>query len=92
MEVTTIIKKPLVTEKSTWQSAERRRYAFLVDPRATKPEIRRAVQEIYRVRVLGVATQVRPGKLRRTRQGWVRTTPTKRALVKVHPEDRIELY
>jgi large subunit ribosomal protein L23 len=91
MEPTTILKKPLVTEKSTFGAASNR-YAFMVDTRATKPQIRRAVESLYHVRVLAVATQNRPGKLRRTRYGYIRTSPTKRAVVRVHPEDRIELF
>ena len=91
MEPTALIKKPLVTEKSTFLS-ESNRYAFQVDLRATKPQIRRAIESIYNVRVLSVATQNCPGKLRRFRYGLVRTPTTKRAIVKVHDEDRIELF
>jgi large subunit ribosomal protein L23 len=91
MEPTTIIKKPLVTEKSTFL-AEANRYAFQVDKRATKPQIRKAVEALYGVRVLSVATQNRPGKVRRFRYGYVNTPTTKRAVVKVHADDRIELF
>ena len=92
MEATTVIKKPLVTEKSTYMSTETNRYAFEVDRRATKPQIRKAIEELYGVRVLAVATQVRSGKTRRYKYGYVNTSPTKRAIVKVHAEDRIELF
>ena len=91
MEATAIIKKPLVTEKSTFL-AESNRYTFQVDRRADKGQIRRAVEELYGVRVLSVATQNRPGKVRRFRYGYVNTPTTKRAVVKVHAEDRIELF
>ncbi|MHC4217654.1 MAG: 50S ribosomal protein L23 [Planctomycetota bacterium] len=91
MEPTTVIKKPLVTEKSTYL-AENNRYAFQVDKRATKPQIRRAIEALYGVRVLSVATQNRPGKVRRIRYGYITTPTTKRAVVKVHAEDRIELF
>ena len=91
MEPTVVIKKPLVTEKSTFH-AEANRYAFQVDIRATKPQIRRAVEALYGVRVLSVATLTCPGKLRRFRYGYVRTPTAKRAIVKVHTEDRIELF
>jgi large subunit ribosomal protein L23 len=89
---TEIIKKPIVTEKSTFLSGEQKRYTFLVDGSATKPQIRQAVEELYGVRVVAVATQVRPGKLRRSRRTYIRTSPTKRAVVKVHEDDRIELF
>lgn len=91
MEPTTIIRKPLVTEKSTFL-AEANRYAFQVDKRATKPQIRKAVEALYGVRVVSVATQNRPGKVRRFRYGYINTPSTKRAIVKVHAEDRIELF
>jgi large subunit ribosomal protein L23 len=91
MEPTAVIKKPLVTEKSTFL-AESNRYAFQVDQRATKPQIRKAIEALYGVRVLSVATQNRPGKVRRFRYGYVTTPTTKRAVVKVHADDRIELF
>ena len=91
MEATTIVRKPLVTEKTTFLS-EANRYAFEVDGRASKPQIKRAIEEIYGVRVVSVAVQNRLGKLRRFKYGYVRTPPMKRAIVKVHADDRIELF
>ena len=92
MEATHVIKKPLISEKSTFESTEFNRYAFEVDRRATKPQIKRAVQELYNVRVVGVATQNRKGQLRRNKFGYWRSRDMKRAIVKIHPEDRIELF
>ncbi len=92
MEPTHVIKKPLITEKSTYSSTEQNRYAFAVAPGATKPQIKKAVEALYGVRVVSVNTQNRAGKVRRYRYGYIRTTPTKRAVVKVHPDDRIELF
>ncbi len=92
MEPTTVIRKPLITEKSTYTATELKRYAFEVDSRATKPQIKRAVEGIYGVRVLGVAVQIRRGRTRRMKYGWVYAAPTKRAIVKIHPDDRIELF
>ena len=91
MEATTVIRRPLITEKATYES-EQNRYAFEVDRRATKPDIKRAVEELYGVRVIGVATQNRKGQLRRNRFGHWRSKAMKRAVVKVHAEDRIELF
>ena len=92
MEVTTIIKKPLVTEKTTFNASANNRYAFQVDHRASKGQIKRAVEDIYGVRVLSVATQVRKGQMRRNRMGWFRVGSVKHAIVKLHAEDRIELF
>ncbi|MCZ6612085.1 MAG: 50S ribosomal protein L23, partial [Planctomycetota bacterium] len=44
MEPTTIIKKPMITEKATFASSEFNRYAFHVERRATKPQIKRAIE------------------------------------------------
>ncbi|MHC5005066.1 MAG: 50S ribosomal protein L23 [Planctomycetota bacterium] len=92
MLATEVIIKPLITEKATFQSGELNRYSFAVDRRATKTEIRRAIEELYKVRVLEVATMNRKGTQRRNRYGFWNTPNVKRAVVKVHPEDRIELF
>ncbi|MFA9479020.1 50S ribosomal protein L23 [Phycisphaerales bacterium AB-hyl4] len=92
MEPTQIIKKPLITEKSTWESERHNRYAFLVDRRATKTQIRSAIQSIYSVRVAKVKTQTRKGQYFRTRFGPGKTTDWKRASVQLHEDDRIELF
>lgn len=92
MEATQVIIKPLITEKSTFQSSEQNRYGFHVDRRATKPEIKDAVEQLYKVRVLNVSTNIRKGQLRRNRFGFWRSKDMKRAIVKIHPDDRIELF
>ena len=92
MHATNVIKKPLITEKATWGSNEHNRYTFQVDRRATKLEIRQAVEALYKVRVMGVATQNRHGHVRRMKHGVIETPTVKRAIVKIHPEDRIELF
>ena len=91
MHATQVIRKPLVTEKATVDSSEYNRYAFEVDRRATKADIRRAVEDLFKVRVVSVATQNRKGETRRMRYGAVTPAAVKRAIVKLHPEDRIEL-
>lgn len=87
-----IVKRPLVTEKSSWEGSDRNRYSFLVDIRATKTEIKKAVAELYKVRVQKVRTQVRPGKAFRTRYGMSHTGEWKKAVVELHPEDKIDLF
>ena len=89
---TRIIRKPLVTEKTAWASSAHNRYAFEIDAAASKPDVRRAVETLYGVRVLDVAIQNRKGRMRRNRHGTWKTRDIKRAIVKVHAEDRIELF
>lgn len=87
-----VIKAPMLSEKSTWGMNEQKRYAFVVDRRASKVEIKSAVEQMYKVRVLGVNTQVRKGKSRRLAYGVTQEGLTKKAVVKLHPEDTIELF
>ena len=87
-----IIKKPLITEKSTWEGQRHNRYSFEVASDARKPEIRQAVEALYGVRVTAVATQTRKGKYFRTRYGPAKSGDWKRATVTVHEDDTIELF
>ncbi len=89
---TDIVKKPLITEKCTWEGAARNRYSFLVDIHATKSQIRHAIKTLYGVRVEKVATQIRKGHAYRTRSGLAISGNWKKAIVKVHPEDKIDLF
>lgn len=87
-----VIKKPIVTEKTTFAMNERKQYSFLVDPRATKLDVKRAVEHLYKVRVLDVTTQNRKGKERRLRYGIVNEATTKKATVRLHDDDVIDLF
>ncbi|MEX0776225.1 MAG: 50S ribosomal protein L23 [Phycisphaeraceae bacterium] len=91
MHATTVIKRPLITEKSTWEAASRNRYAFVVALHADKAAIKEAVAALYNVRVVKVATQVRKGEYRKTKFGETKTPDWKRATVELHPDDKIEL-
>ena len=92
MEPTTVIKKPLITEKSAWEIESRNRYSFEVDMRARKPQIKDAIEKIYGVKVEKVSTQVRKGKYFRTKFGPAKTSSWKRATVQLAGDDRIELF
>jgi large subunit ribosomal protein L23 len=61
-----IIKKPWVTEKATSLGALRQ-YVFLVEKTATKPDIKRAIEELYKVNVTAVNVVNRAAKLKRFR-------------------------
>jgi len=91
MESTTVIRRPLITEKNTIAN-EDNRYVFEVDRRARKPQIKRAIEDLYKVRVVGVSTLRQKRPVRRTRFGYVHSSPVKKAVVKVHADDRIELF
>jgi large subunit ribosomal protein L23 len=69
-------------------------YVFVVDPAASKVEIRQAVETAFSVRVESVNTLNRKGKRKRNRRrGGFGTRPdTKRAIVRLAGDDRIELF
>jgi large subunit ribosomal protein L23 len=87
-----IILRPIITEKSLHQAERRRHYTFEVNQYATKPEIKAAVEELFRVRVLRVRVMNRLGKPKRFRGIEGRTSGYKKAIVVLHPEDHIDLF
>lgn len=92
MHPSTVIKKPIVTERSTATMAEDIRFTFLVDRRADKTAIKHAVESLYGVKVLGVTTQVRKSRERRLKYGYVQAPPTKKAVVRLAEGQSIELF
>jgi large subunit ribosomal protein L23 len=87
-----IILRPLVTEKGMHRSSRHNAYAFEVNRQATKDDVRRAVEELFNVKVLRVHTQNRKGKPRRTRFSSGYTKDWKKAIVKLHSEHRIDFF
>lgn len=86
-----VVKGPLITEKVTGLTEHANVYAFKVDMRANKVQIRTAVQKLWPgVKVLSVRTQVRKGKPRRMKHNWSRQPDWKRAMVRLAEGQRIE--
>lgn len=86
-----IIKTARVTEKATALSQNHNQYVFEVDKRATKQEIKFAVQQIFKKSVLSVNTFNVKGKLKRTRLGKLTTTADKKkAIVTLKEGDKLE--
>jgi large subunit ribosomal protein L23 len=88
-----IIIEPIVSEKS-YALLERNVYTFRVRPDATKPQIHDAVEQVFSVRVIKVNTLNRKGKRKRNRRNFTfgQRPNTKRAIVTLHPDDRIDLF
>ena len=87
-----IIKTLRVTEKGTQQSSRFNQYTLVADKRANKIQIRKAVEELFKVKVLRVNTLNVRGKLRRQRtaaEGW--TSNWKKAIVTLKQGDKIDL-
>ena len=91
-EIYSIVVRPLVTEKGTFQSQALNAYAFEVAPRANKTQIKQAVEKIYDVKVKDVRTAMRKGKPRRTGRVMGSTRHWKKAVVLLHPDYHIDLF
>ncbi len=91
-----IIKKPVITEKMTLASEQFNRYAFVVDRKANKIQIKKAVEEQYDVAVDAIRTMVCIGKkrVRGTKSGQVigKTATYKKAIVTLAEGDSIDFY
>ena len=88
-----VIIEPIVSEKS-YALLEQNVYTFRVHPQATKPQIHDAVERAFNVRVVKVNTLNRKGKRKRNRRSFTfgKRPNTKRAIVTLHPDDRIDLF
>jgi large subunit ribosomal protein L23 len=90
-----ILKKPLVTEKMTALMDSQEQYGFVVEKKATKPEIKKAVEEFYDVEVASVNTMIQRGKSRRNRKtGQISgyTNAYKKAIVKLKEGSKIDFF
>ena len=88
-----VVIRPVVSEKS-YGLLDDGVYTFVVHPSANKTEIRQAVESIFDVRVVSVNTLNRKGKRKRNRRQatFGRRPDTKRAVVTLAGDDRIELF
>jgi large subunit ribosomal protein L23 len=87
-----VILKPLVTEKGMHKSTRNNAYAFEINRLATKEDVKRAVESLFDVKVVKVATQNRKGKVRRTRFKLGQTKDWKKAIVTLDEEHRINFF
>jgi large subunit ribosomal protein L23 len=91
MDARSIIIEPVVSEKSYALMADGK-YTFRVDDRAHKTQIARAVEEVFDVTVMNVRTQTIRSKPKRRGLHSGKTRQWKKAIVKLAPGDRIELF
>jgi large subunit ribosomal protein L23 len=92
MNVYEILRRPLITEKSMKQSGMRQ-YGFVVDARATKQQIREAVEALFDVDVVSVNTLTVPAKRgRRLRRTVVRNPEYKKAFVTLAEGQMIDVF
>jgi large subunit ribosomal protein L23 len=87
-----VIKRPVITEKSTIDRETENVVTFAVDPRAGKIEIKRAVEELFNVKVVDVRTGRVRGKLKRVGRQAGRRPDWKKARVRLAEGDSIEFF
>lgn len=87
-----IVIAPVISEKS-YGLIDNNVYTFIVDPRANKIQIKKAIQEIFDVDVVSVNTLNRQGKRKRSRTGYGKRKSTKRAIVTLSNDSKpIEIF
>ncbi|MEX2394808.1 MAG: 50S ribosomal protein L23 [Actinomycetota bacterium] len=91
LEARDIIVKPVISEKS-YSDAEKGKYTFIIAPNATKPDIRRAVEQIWGVKVRSVNTMYRRGKEVRRRFVRGMRPGSRRAIVTLAPGEKISIF
>jgi len=86
-----VIKKPLITEKGSGLTASFNQYVFEVDLRAKRPDIKKAVEALFKVKVKKVRTLISRGKIKTFRQHSGKQPNTKKAYVTLAEGNKIEL-
>jgi large subunit ribosomal protein L23 len=94
MEIHQIIKRPLITEKTMLLTQEGK-YTFIVDVKATKAQVKKAIGDFFEVKVLKVWLSKVTGKSKRTgrlRRHWTKKPDFKKAIVKLSQGEKIDLF
>ncbi len=87
-----IIKRHIVTERSTALKEANGEYVFRVDKRATKPTIKQAVEQLFNVKVDRVHTMIMPGKVKRMGRHEGKTPTWKKAVVRLKDKQVISMF
>ncbi len=91
MHIYEVLRRPLITEKSTALQAMNK-YAFEVADGANKPMVKQAVEKAFKVTVTGVNVVTMRGKTRRMGRREITTNPWKKAVVTLKAGDKIEFF
>ena len=87
----TLIKAPIITEQTASLGENLKQVVFKVDLSANKREIKKAVEELFKVEVLKVTTSVVKGKTKRNRFGIYKKSNYKKAFVSISDDSEIQL-
>ncbi len=92
MNIHDVIKGPIITEKLDQAREKFRQYSFIVDKKATKIDVARAVESLFKVSVEGVRTNIVHGKVKRVGKSIGQRPNYKKAIVTLKEGDKIELF
>lgn len=92
MDAYQIIRRPIVTEKGSALKDDNNQLVFEVDLDSNKSEIRKAVEKLFKVKVLSVRTQNRSGKRKRLGRTIGRRKNWKKAIVTLREGDRVDFF
>jgi len=95
MTIYEVLRRPIETEKSRYQNRKLHQYVFEVNARATKPQIKEAVETLFDVEVQRVNVIVSPAKKKRqgrSRRLVVHGQAYKKAIVTIRPDQMIDLF
>jgi len=88
--------KPIISEKMTKAAEQYNRYGFIVDKKATKPQIKKEIEDIYGVKVQRINTLVQRGKssTRYTKAGMItgKKNTVKKAFIFIDKEEKIDFF
>ncbi|MBC7386663.1 MAG: 50S ribosomal protein L23 [Cryobacterium sp.] len=87
-----VIKRPIISEKTTAMSELAGKYVFEVDAKSNKHEIRDAVQQLFKVNVREVRTMIMHGKVKRLAKSTVKRTNWKKAIVSLAEGQKIDFF
>jgi len=87
-----IIRRPLVTEKTSIQKEQSNQITFEVDRRANRVEIKRAIEKIFKVNVAHVRTMQVKGKTKQRGRTIGKRRDWKKAIITLLPGERIEFF
>ena len=91
MHLYEVLRRPLITEKNSMLQAQGK-YAFEVAGKASKPQVKQAVEKAFKVDVTAVNMITVPGKTRRVGRQMVLTQSWKKAIVTLKSGDKIEFF
>jgi large subunit ribosomal protein L23 len=87
-----IVVKPIITEKSSLLKDTSNQYVFVVQRDANKIEIKKAVEKLFKVKVVSVHISNMEGKKRKVGRSSGKRPDWKKAIVKLNPKDKITIF